>query len=372
MKLGLLGGGQLGRMLIQEAINWNIDFAVLDSDANAPCKYLTSNFTNGSITDYNTVLEFGKDKDIITIEIENVNADALMELERLGKKIYPQPNILKIIQDKGLQKMFYHEYKFPTAEFILTETKKDVTDCYNVLPFVQKLRKGGYDGKGVKVMNTVDDLQNAFDAPSVLEKKVDFKKELSVIVARNAKGEVAVYNSVECVFDPKLNLVDTLISPASVSAEIEHEAQQMALKIIETLGMVGILAVEFFLTQNDKLLVNEIAPRPHNSGHHTIEANITSQYQQQLRAILNYPLGNSETISAAAMVNIIGEEGYEGKAIYNGLENVLEIKNIFVHLYGKELTKPFRKMGHATVLGTTTNECLEKTKKIKQLLTVIA
>ena len=372
MKIGLLGGGQLGRMLIQEAINWNIDFAVLDNDKNAPCKHLTSNFTHGSITDYETVLEFGKDKDIITIEIENVNADALMVLENLGKQVYPQPNILKIIQDKGLQKMFYHEYKFPTAEFILTETRQDVTDCYNVIPFVQKLRKGGYDGKGVQIMNTVDDLQQAFDAPSVLEKKIDFKKELSVIVARNLKGEIVVYNTVECIFDPELNLVDTLISPADINEDIEKEAQQIAQKIIETLGMVGILAVEFFLTNDNKLLVNEIAPRPHNSGHHTIEANITSQYEQHLRAILNYPLGNTEATSAAAMVNIIGEDGYNGKAIYKGLENVLEIKNIFVHLYGKEVTKPFRKMGHATVLGINTSDCLDKANKIKNLLTVIA
>ena len=372
MNLGLLGGGQLGKMLIQEAINWNIDFKVLDGDANAPCRNLTSNFVQGSLTDYDTIFDFGKDLDLITIEIENVNTDALMELVKQGKQVFPQPNILKIIQDKGLQKMFYHDFKFPTAEFILTENKKDVTDCFNVVPFVQKLRKGGYDGKGVQVMNTIEDLQNAFDAPSVLEKKIDFKKELSVIVARNLKGETAVYNSVECVFEPNLNLVDTLISPADIAVQVEQEAQQIAKNIIETLGMVGILAVEFFLTHDDKLLVNEIAPRPHNSGHHTIEANITSQYEQHLRAILNYPLGNTEAISAAAMVNIIGEKGYEGKAIYKGLENVLEIKNIFVHLYGKEVTKPARKMGHATVIGQSTKDCLEKVIKIKELLKVIS
>ena len=372
MKLGLLGGGQLGRMLIQEAINWNLDFSVLDGDANAPCKNLTSNFVHGSLTDYETVLNFGKDLDLITIEIENVNSDALLELERQGKKVYPQPNILKIIQDKGLQKMFYHDYKIPTAEFILIETKQEVIECSKVLPFVQKLRKGGYDGKGVNVFHEQKDLELAFDAPSVLEVKVDFKKEISVLVARNSKGEVAVYNSVECIFDPALNLVDTLISPAHISSQVEIEAQNIARKIIETLGMVGLLAVEFFLTKDDKLLVNEIAPRPHNSGHQTIEANVSSQYEQHLRAILNLPLGNTDQISTSVMINILGEKGFEGKAIYNGLENVLDIKNIFVHLYGKEITKPFRKMGHVTILGKTTDDCLEKAKKVKQLLTVIA
>lgn len=372
MKLGLLGGGQLGRMLIQEAINWNLEFNVLDSDDNAPCKKIASKFVQGSLTDYETVFNFGKDLDLITIEIENVNADALMALERMGKSVYPQPNILKIIQDKGLQKMFYHDYKIPTAEFILTDSKKDVIDCVRVLPFVQKLRKGGYDGKGVKVLKTKEDLQDAFDAPSVLEVMVDFKKEISVLVARNSSGFISIYNSVECIFDPSLNLVDTLISPAQISDELEMEAQNIAKKIIQTLGMVGLLAVEFFVTNDDKLLVNEIAPRPHNSGHHTIEANITSQYEQHLRAILNYPLGATTKYLNAVMINILGEEGFEGKAIYNGLENVLDIRNIFVHLYGKEITKPFRKMGHVTILGDNTEACLEKAEKVKKLLTVTA
>jgi len=372
MKIGLLGGGQLGRMLIQEAINWNIDIAVLDNDIDAPCKYLTHNFVHGSLTNYDDVFNFGQDLDIITIEIENVNVDALFALEKLGKKIYPQPNVLKIIQDKGLQKMFYHDYKIPTAEFILTESQKDVTDCANVIPFAQKLRKGGYDGKGVLLVNTIDDLKNAFDAPSVLEKKVEIKKELSVIVARNANGEVAVYNSVECVFDPELNLVDTLISPANISLNLEKEAQQMATHIITTLNMVGILAVEFFLTDKDELLVNEIAPRPHNSGHHTIEANCTSQYQQHLRAVLNYPLGSTKQMREAVMINLIGAQNHTGNAVYEGLETVLKMDEVFVHLYGKKTTKPGRKMGHVTITSTNKTNCLVKAQIIKQTLKIIS
>jgi 5-(carboxyamino)imidazole ribonucleotide synthase len=372
MKIGLLGGGQLGRMLMQEAFNWNLDISILDPDINAPCKHLTENFVVGDFTDYQTVLDFGKGLDLITIEIENVNADALMELERSGVAVYPQPNVLKIIQDKGLQKMFYHQLSIPTADFILCENKTDVIACDKVFPFVQKLRKGGYDGKGVKIHQSPDDLQHAFDAPSVLEVKADIKMEISVIVARNADGHIVTYDAVECIFDPKLNLVDILVSPAAIDYKLEEEAQALAVKIITALNMVGILAVEFFVTSDNKILVNEIAPRPHNSGHHTIEACVTSQFEQHLRSILNMPLGSTTQMLPAAMVNIIGSENHTGEAKYIGLEKLLAISNIFVHLYGKKVTKPGRKMGHATVLGNSTFECVANAQKVKELLTVIA
>lgn len=372
MKIGLLGGGQLGRMLMQEALNWNLDIAILDPDAEAPCKNLTANFVQGSLTDFDTVYQFGRDCDLLTIEIENVNADALMALEQEGKKVFPQPNVLKIIQDKGLQKMFYHQQGIPTAEFILCENKADVLACDAFFPFVQKLRKGGYDGKGVMIHQTKDGLSNAFDAPSVLEVKADIKMEISVIVARNEQGQITCYDAVECIFDPKLNLVDVLVSPAAIDYKVEEEAQQLASKIITELNMVGILAVEFFITNDNKLLVNEIAPRPHNSGHHTIEACVTSQFEQHLRSILNYPLGSTQQMLPAAMVNIIGSENHSGEAKYDGLEKLLAISNIFVHLYGKKVTKPGRKMGHATILGNSTSECLANAQKVKELLTVIA
>jgi 5-(carboxyamino)imidazole ribonucleotide synthase len=372
MKIGLLGGGQLGRMLLQEAMNWNLDISILDPDENAPCKFLTSSFSVGDLTDYQTVLNFGKNCDLITIEIENVNADALMELERSGVQVYPQPNVLKVIQDKGLQKMFYHQLGIPTAEFILCENKEDVLACDKFFPFVQKLRKGGYDGKGVIIHQSKESLQQAFDAPSILEVKADIKMEISVIVARNAEGQVVTYDAVECMFDPKLNLVDILVSPAAIDHKLEEQAQALAVRIITEFKMVGILAVEFFVTNDNQLLVNEIAPRPHNSGHHTIEACTTSQFEQHLRSILNMPLGSTQQILPAAMVNIIGAEGFAGEAQYKGLENLLAISNIFVHLYGKKVTKPGRKMGHATILGNSTFECVANAQKVKELLTVIA
>lgn len=371
LRLGVLGGGQLGRMLIQAANDLNIHIHCLDPDPNAPCSEIAHSFSCGSLTDYNTVLNFGSDKHLITVEIENVNVEALVELEKKGVKVFPQPNVLKLIQDKGLQKEFYLKNSIPTAVFELISSKAELllkTD----FPFVHKLRRGGYDGKGVKIISNLSEAEQSFDPPSVIEEKIDFQKELSVLVARNEKGEIKTFPLVECEFNPEANLVEFLFSPADVSPEIELKAKEIASKLIEKLNMVGLLAVELFLTKSNELLVNEIAPRPHNSGHHTIECCTTSQFSQHLRAILNLPLGDTSLIQAGAMINLVGEKEFNGPVIYDGLENLLSIPGVFPHLYGKEISKPFRKMGHITITGKDINELKAKRDKIKGLIRVIS
>ncbi|MFM7667053.1 MAG: 5-(carboxyamino)imidazole ribonucleotide synthase [Bacteroidota bacterium] len=366
-KLGILGAGQLGRMIIQEAINWNVHIYTLDSDSEAPCSKISHEFVCGSITDYETVLNFGKDKDLITVEIENVNIEALEELERAGVAVFPQPRVLRIIRDKGIQKQFYADNQIPTADFRLIDSS-EINHHKDFLPFAQKLRTGGYDGKGVQIMKSASDIEKAFDAPAVLEKFVDFEKELAVIVARNKNGQVVSYPTVECEFNPQANLVEFLFSPAEISNEVEIEAQRMAVDIIEKLDMVGILAIEFFLTKEGKLLVNEIAPRPHNSGHHTIECNVTSQFEQHLRSILNLPLGATDLIQPGAMINILGEPNSQGTAFYQGMEDLLAEPGIYVHIYGKEKVKGFRKMGHFTITAPTISEVKEKAVRLKNTI----
>lgn len=366
-KLGVLGAGQLGRMLIQEAINWNIHIHTMDSDPDSPCSRISHQFTCGSITDYDDVLKFGIDKNLITVEIENVNLEAIEELERNGVKVYPQPRVLRIIRDKGIQKQFYSDNEIPTADFRLID-KNEIFSNADFLPFAQKLRTGGYDGKGVQIMRTKSDFDKAFNAPTVLEKFVDFEKELAVIVARNKQGQVITYPSVECEFNPNANLVEFLFSPAEITPEIEEEARKMAVEIIEKLDMVGILAVEFFLTKEGDLLVNEIAPRPHNSGHHTIECNITSQFEQHLRSILNLPLGSTDLVQPGAMINILGEQNAFGTAFYEGFENLLEESGVHIHIYGKETVKEFRKMGHFTITGSHLSEVKQKALRLKDRL----
>ena len=371
LRLGVLGGGQLGRMLIQAANDLNIHIHCLDPDPNAPCSEIAHSFSCGSLTDFNTVLNFGSDKHLITVEIENVNVEALIELEKKGVKVFPQPNVLKLIQDKGLQKEFYIKNNIPTAAFELISSKAELllkTD----FPFVHKLRTGGYDGKGVKIISNLSEAEQSFDAPSVIEEKIDFQKELSVLVARNEKGEIKTFPLVECEFNPEANLVEFLFSPADVSPEIELKAKEIASQLIEKLNMVGLLAVELFLTKSNELLVNEIAPRPHNSGHHTIECCTTSQFSQHLRAILNLPLGDTSLIQAGAMINLVGEKEFNGPVIYDGLENLLSIPGVFPHLYGKEISKPFRKMGHITITGKNIDELKAKRDKIKGLIRVIS
>ncbi len=371
-KLGVLGGGQLGRMLIQSAIDFNLDVYILDPDEYAPCKSVATGFTQGSITDFDTVYEFGKQCDLITIEIENVNTEALLKLQQEGKKIYPQPEIIQLIQDKRLQKQFYLDHQIPTAEFVLTQSKADLAKLMHMLPAVHKLGKAGYDGRGVRVIRTQEDIEKGFDAPGLLEKLVDFEKEISVIVARNAAGETECFPVVELVFHPEHNLVEYLFAPAEISEAAWTEANVIAKQVIESLDMVGLLAVEMFLTREGKILVNEVAPRTHNSGHHTIEANYTSQFEQHLRSILNIPLGATTTKIPAAMVNLLGEADYTGLARYKGLNEVLAMEGVKVHLYGKKITKPFRKMGHITILGNNIGQLKAKAQFVKETLKVIA
>jgi 5-(carboxyamino)imidazole ribonucleotide synthase len=370
-KIGILGGGQLGRMLIQSGIDFNLTFAVLDPDPAAPCSTLTEFYT-GKLTDYDRVMDFGAKCDIITIEIENVNTAALKELAAKGKKVYPQPHIIELIQDKRLQKTFYKNNGIPTAEFYLTENAQEVKSYRHFLPLVNKLGREGYDGRGVQLMRQENDFEKAWDAPGLVEKLIDFEKEISVIAARNERGEVKTFPAVEMVFHPEHNLVEYLFSPAGLSPAIAREADIIARKIIGDLGMIGLLAVEMFVTREGSVLVNEVAPRPHNSGHQTIEANVTSQYEQHLRSILGLPLGDTTTLMPSAMVNLLGEPGYSGPARYQGFEEVIGTPGVFVHLYGKKITKPFRKMGHVTIIENDLATLRKRANFVKGTLKVIA
>lgn len=370
-QLGVLGGGQLGRMLIQETINYDVHVHSLDPDVNAPCKDVAHSFTVGSLNDFDAVYQFGKDKDVLTVEIENVSIEALEKLEAEGVKVFPQPRVLKIIRDKGLQKQFYADNNIPTPDFYLVENKEDINKYIAEFPFMQKMRTGGYDGKGVTPLRTEADLATAFEVPSVLEKFVDFEKELSVIVARNENGDTKVYPTVECEFSPEANLVEFLFSPADVSETIEAAAEKLAVDIIDKLGMVGILAVELFLTKSGELLVNEIAPRPHNSGHHTIECNVTSQFEQHMRSVLNLPLGDTRIIQPGVMINLLGEKDYQGSAVYQGLEEAIALSGVKPHIYGKEETKSFRKMGHITIVAPTLEEAKVTGRRVKEMVKVV-
>lgn len=368
-KIGVLGGGQLGRMLIQEATNLNLHIHILDPDKNAPCSSIAQSFTCASLTDYDAVIEFGKDKSLITVEIENVNIEALEALENTGIPVYPQPRVLRIIKDKGTQKEFYQEHHIPTSSFTLYENKDALINASINYPVVQKLRTGGYDGKGVQILN---DASSSFEDAHLIEDLVDFEKEISIIVARNKDGQISTFPSVECEFNPEAHLVEFLFSPAEISADIERKAKDIASDVIKKLDMVGILAVEMFLTKSGEILVNEIAPRPHNSGHHTIECCKTSQFAQHLRSIIGLPLGDTSLVQVGAMVNLLGEKGYTGTAKYEGLDELLKFSGVYPHLYGKEITKPMRKMGHITITGKTLNEVKRTAEAIKGVVKIIA
>lgn len=358
-------------MLIQSGIDFNIPFLVLDSDSNAPCASLAK-FFQGSLNDFDTVLKFGEQCDIITIEIEHVNVAALKVLAKKGKKVFPQPEVIECIQDKRIQKQFYKDNGIATADFILTENANDVKKQSEFFPAVHKLGKEGYDGRGVQIIRTAADASKAFDLPGLLEKLIDFEKEIAVIVSRNEAGDVKTFPAVEMVFHPVHHLVEYLFAPALLSEKILNDADALAKTIISKLGMVGLLAVEMFVTKTGEVLVNEIAPRPHNSGHQTIEANATSQYEQHLRAILNLPLGDTSLLFPSAMVNILGEAGHEGAARYQGFEEVMKRKGVHVHLYGKTKTKPFRKMGHVTIIDEDIERLKNTANFVKDTLKVIA
>lgn len=372
LQLGILGGGQLGRMLIQEAINFNVNVHILDPDQNAPCRKLCNRFECGSLSDFETVYNFGKDLDMITIEIEKVNVDALEKLEEEGVIVYPQSRVIRLIQDKGLQKQFFKQNNIPTAAFQLISTKENLLDTTISLPFIQKLRTDGYDGKGVKRLNTTQDFETAFEAASLIEELVDFEKEIAVIVARNDRGDIATFPLVEMEFNTEVNLVEFLISPSALPFEIQFQAEEIAKKIATDLQIVGLLAVEMFLTKDGQILVNELAPRPHNSGHQTIEGNVTSQFAQHLRAIFNLPLGSTAARSNAVMINLLGEAKYEGLAKYDGVEEVLRMEGVFVHLYGKKYTKPFRKMGHVCIINDDRDMAITNARLVQEILKVKA
>ena len=372
LKLGILGGGQLGRMLIQQAINYNVTVKVLDPDRNAPCKKLCDEFVVGALSDYETVYNFGKQNDLITIEIEKVNVDALAQLEKEGVLVYPQSRIIRLIQDKALQKQFFKENDIPTAAFKVISSPEEMLDGTIQFPFIQKLRKDGYDGRGVHKILSAADMENAFEEPSLIEELIDFEKEIAVIVARNSQGEVKAFPMVEMEFNPDANLVEFLISPSMLSFDIQHKAQQIAVDIAEKLNIVGLLAVEMFLDKQGNILVNELAPRPHNSGHQTIEGNVVSQFEQHLRAIFDQPLGETANLFNAVMVNILGEPGYEGPAVYQCIEDVLKLEGVYVHLYGKALTKPMRKMGHVTVVDSDREKAVEKARAVQKMLKVVS
>ena len=371
-KLGILGGGQLGRMLIQACTNFDLHSSVLDKDANAPCSLLASSFKPGDITDFDTVYAFGKTVDMLTIEIENVNVGALKKLEEEGLTVYPQPAIIDIIKDKRRQKMFYRKHGIPTADFVLVDNREAIKQHMDFLPAFNKLGTGGYDGGGVQRIRSAEDIEKGFDAPGLLETLVDFACEISVIAARNSKGEVSVFPAVECVFHPEHNLVDYLFAPSEVSPEIEEKAEKIARQVIESFGLVGLLAVEMFVTRDGEVLVNEVAPRPHNSGHQTINANITSQYEQHLRAILGLPLGTTDIILPSAMVNLLGEAGYTGPAKYEGLDDLLAIEGASIFLYGKKETRPQRKMGHVTIVDENADALKRKVEEVKKVIKVIS
>jgi 5-(carboxyamino)imidazole ribonucleotide synthase len=358
-------------MLVQQAINYNTNIKVLDPDPEAPCKNLCDKFSVGSLTDFDTVYNFGKQTDLLTIEIEKVNVDALQLLEDEGVLVFPQPRIIRLIQDKGLQKEFFKQNDIPTSPFQLIGSKTALKEANITYPYIQKLRKDGYDGRGVYKVKSDKDLENAFDAPSIVEDWIDFEKEIAVIVARNENGEVKTFPCVEMDFNPDVNLVEFLISPSTLPIEILKQADQLAIQIAEALKITGVLAVEMFLTKDGNILVNELAPRPHNSGHQSIEGNLTSQFEQHLRAIFNLPLGDTSSVGNAVMINLLGEKGFEGLAEYEGIEEILKHKGVHVHLYGKKFTKPYRKMGHVTIIdenreaAISTARLVQKTLKVK-------
>lgn len=372
MKVGILGGGQLGRMLLQAAANYDLTTFVLEKDPNCPAAHLCHHFTVGDILDYDTVYQFGKQLDALTIEIEAVNVDALTALEKEGVKIYPTPSAIRTIKNKIAQKQFYAANEIPSSTFVVTNRAEDLQQHIAILPAVHKLAEGGYDGKGVQVIEDEKAIPLGFNAPSVLEAKVKIAKELALIVGMNAAGETVIYPPAEMIFDPVYNLLDYQLSPAKLEERQLWKAEAIARKVVQSLKSPGLFAIELFVDDKGDILVNETAPRVHNSGHHTIEANYSSQYDMLLRIILNYPLGNPAPILPSAIVNLIGAEGYSGEVVYEGLEEVMKMENVFVHLYGKTTTKPGRKMGHVTIVSNDYLDLTHKANKIKHTLKVVS
>jgi 5-(carboxyamino)imidazole ribonucleotide synthase len=371
IKAGILGGGQLGRMLLQAAANYPVETYLMENDPECPAAHLCHHFVKGNIQNFDDVYNFGKGLDALTIEIESVNEDALQQLETEGVKVYPSSSALRIIKNKILQKQFYQSHQIHTAPFVITQNKNDLLMHEAFLPAVHKLGLGGYDGKGVQLINTKEDFEKAFDKPGILEKQINIHKEIAQIVAVSNDGQTTLYPPVDMVFDAKLNLLDYQISPAQLSENILWKVEALALKIVKELKSAGLFAVELFIDKAGEVYANETAPRVHNSGHHTIEANYSSQFDMMWRIMLGYPLGNTAPILPAAIVNILGEEKQAGDAVYEGLTEVLRMDNVFVHIYGKKQTKPGRKMGHVTILANNPADISYIKNRIKQVLKVI-
>ncbi len=375
-KLGILGGGQLGKMVAIAAADWHWPLHILDESTDFPAAPYAPVFVEGSFKNYDDVYQFGKTVDVLTIEIEHVNTEALHQLEKEGLTIHPGPKQLDIIKDKGLQKTFYSEHNIPTAPFQLFADEKALLAAIEAgelsFPFVQKSRTAGYDGRGVAVIRSEDDLDKIIPGACLAEDMIPFAKELAVIVARNKQGQITTFPLVEMEFNPQANLVELLLCPALVDTAIAEKADQIAKNVIKAFDLCGLLAVELFLTKEGDILVNEVAPRPHNSGHHTIESCYTSQFQQHLRSVLNLPLGSTRMKSPGVMLNLLGAEGYTGPAYYEGMAECLAIEGVNIHLYGKTMTKPFRKMGHITIVGDTIEDIRRKAQKVKSLIRVIS
>jgi 5-(carboxyamino)imidazole ribonucleotide synthase len=375
-KLGILGGGQLGKMLLNDTRKFDIYTCVLDSSNEAPCKIASNEFYQGDLMDFETVYNFGKKVNVLTIEIENVNVDALEKLENEGVKVYPSSKTLGIIQNKSKQKLFYIDYDLPTAAFSRFAYTSEIEDAISngglTFPFVWKRAQFGYDGTGVKVIRTLSDLEGLPKAECITEELIDFKNELSVIVARNVSGETKTYPVVEMEFHPEANQVEYVICPARINQEVALKAKTIALKVSAAFNHVGLLAVEMFQTRDDEILINEVAPRPHNSGHHTIESSYTSQFEQHLRAILDLPLGKTDSKVSGIMVNLVGEEGYNGDVVYQNIESIMKMDGVTPHIYGKKQTRPFRKMGHVTIINDNITEARKIAEKVKRTIKVIS
>jgi 5-(carboxyamino)imidazole ribonucleotide synthase len=375
-KLGILGGGQLGKMLLFDTRKFDIQTYVLDPSEEAPCKIACNKFFQGDLMDFDAVYNFGKQVDVLTFEIELVNLEALEKLENEGKKVYPSPKTLKLIQNKGIQKNFYIENKIPTAPSKTFKNLKklviDIVESKLQMPFVWKCTEFGYDGNGVKIIRTIQDVENLPNVECIAEEMVEFKNELAVIVCRSPSGEIKTYPVVEMEFHPEANQVEYVICPARIDDKVAAKARAIALDVSEKFNHVGLLAVEMFQTFDDEILVNEVAPRPHNSGHYSIEASYTSQFENHLRAILDLPLGNTDSKVAGIMVNLSGAEGFSGDVIYENIEKILGWNGVTPHIYGKKQTRPFRKMGHVTIVNEDINEARRIAEDVKNTIRVTA
>jgi 5-(carboxyamino)imidazole ribonucleotide synthase len=375
-KLGILGGGQLGKMMLYETRKYDIQTNVVDPNPEAPCKIACDYFETGDLMDFDTVINFGRKVDVLTFEIEGVNVEALKQLQKEGIKTYPSAETLEKIQNKGIQKNFYKKHQIPTAQFQVFSAKKDLISALENdeinLPFVWKSTTGGYDGKGVSVIKNKEVINDILDAECIAETLVPFKNELAVIVARSASGEVKTYPVVEMEFHPTANQVEYVICPARIEDSVAQKARKLAVKVSEAFEHVGLLAVEMFQTENDEILVNEVAPRPHNSGHYSIEASYTNQFEQHIRAILDLPLGNTDSKVGGIMVNLVGDANHEGEVVYENIEKIMKMPGVTPHIYGKKITRPFRKMGHVTIANKDLAEARKIAEKVKNSIKVIS